>query len=212
MVARSLASGWGTKTRRSSRRRNASSSSQGRFDAATTMTRFGSSGSDVVRPSICARSSTLSRRLDSSAPLAASRPRSPMSASISSMKTMDGASSRATAKSVRAIFSDSPQNLLSSADAEQSKKRTPWTPATALARSVFPEPGGPKRRTPFQGLRAPEKNFGATRGRTTASLRDRFPFSRPTTSSKVTRLPPSPASISSTTIARCWAAAPARAS
>ena len=58
--------------------------------------------------------------------------------------------------------------------------------ATALARRVFPVPGGPNIKTPFHGLLIPVKNFGIKIGRSTASLRHFLQSLRPAISSNVT--------------------------
>lgn len=46
-------------------------------------------------------------------------------------------------------FSDSPRYLEERVDAETLKKVVPHSVATALARSVFPVPGGPTINTPY---------------------------------------------------------------
>jgi hypothetical protein len=54
--------------------------------------------------------------------------------------------------------------------------------ATAFAKKLFPVPGGPYRRIPFQGVRLPVKRWGNLIGRMTASLRDSLAAERPATS------------------------------
>ena len=69
------------------------------------------------------------------------------------------------------------------------KKGTPASPATALASSVLPVPGGPISSTPL-GIRAPRAlNFSGFLRNSTISWSSAFSSSAPATSSKVTRLP-----------------------
>lgn len=56
---------------------------------------------------------------------------------------------------IRTNFSDSPRYFEVNVDEVTLKKVLLHSVATALARSVFPVPGGPTRSTPFQGLRIP---------------------------------------------------------
>ena len=108
-------------------------------------------------------------------------PRCPASESISSMKIVEGAWKRAISKSnrtcdqrdkvvvtwwlrprgdgytARTIFSESPLHLEARVDEVSEKKEVPHSVATALAKSVFPVPGGPNMSTPFHGLRIPLK-------------------------------------------------------
>src|SRR3990172_9129804 len=69
------------------------------------------------------------------------------------------------------------------------KKGTAASPATALARSVLPVPGGPTSRTPL-GMRAPSRpyDFGSLRKDTTSSS-SAFASSTPATSTKRTATP-----------------------
>jgi len=55
----------------------------------------------------------------------------------------------------------------------------------ALANKVFPVPGGPNIKTPFQGLRIPVKYSGIKRGKSTASYKISLAVSRSAISSKV---------------------------
>lgn len=71
------------------------------------------------------------------------------------MKITAGAIQAATAKSVRTIFSPSPIHLEVREEAEMEKKVARMLEATALPSSVLPVPGGPKRRMPLGGARAP---------------------------------------------------------
>ena len=58
--------------------------------------------------------------------------------------------------------------------------------AHALARNVFPVPGGPYKRIPFQGLRLPVKISGNLIGKTTAYFNEFLAFSNPDTSYHLT--------------------------
>lgn len=53
-------------------------------------------------------------------------------------------------KRFRTLAAPTPTNISSNSEPEQKKNGTPASPATALARSVFPVPGLPVRRTPNQ--------------------------------------------------------------
>ena len=66
---------------------------------------------------------------------------------------------------------------------------TPASPATALASSVLPVPGGPTSSTPL-GMRAPTevKRLGFLRNSTSSCISS-FSSTAPATSAKVTRLP-----------------------
>ena len=70
----------------------------------------------------------------------------------------------------RTSFSDSPLYLEVRVDEETLKNVVLHSVATALARRVFPVPGGPTINTPFHGLLMPLKNSGIHIGNTTASL------------------------------------------
>lgn len=58
--------------------------------------------------------------------------------------------------------------------------------ATAFASIVFPVPGGPYIKTPYQGLLIPVKNYGASKGNSTASFKSFLHSLRPAISSKET--------------------------
>eukprot|EP00128_Syssomonas_multiformis_P005518 Colp12_sorted_trinity150504_noHs@13050 len=87
-------------------------------------------------------------------------PRELMSDSSSSTKIVEGAWYRASSKSVRTSFSESPLHLLTTEAAEMLKNVVLHSLATALASSVLPVPGGPYKRRPFQGARMPLKSWG----------------------------------------------------
>mmetsp|Transcript_8676 Transcript_8676/g.26141 ORF Transcript_8676/g.26141 Transcript_8676/m.26141 type:complete len:240 (+) Transcript_8676:899-1618(+) len=73
-------------------------------------------------------------------------------ASSSSMKTMAGASCLAVAKTSLTLAAPTPMNISTNSEALMERKLTPASPATALAMSVFPFPGGPSSRTPLGTL------------------------------------------------------------
>lgn len=62
----------------------------------------------------------------------------------------------------RTSFSDSPRYLEDKVEEDTLKNVVPHSVATALANIVFPVPGGPTMRTPFQGLRIPCKETSRT--------------------------------------------------
>mmetsp|Transcript_57738 Transcript_57738/g.164011 ORF Transcript_57738/g.164011 Transcript_57738/m.164011 type:complete len:210 (-) Transcript_57738:307-936(-) len=73
-------------------------------------------------------------------------------ASISSMKTMQGACLRASEKRSRMRRAPTPTNISSNSLPEAWRKGTPASPAIARARSVLPVPGAPDIMTPFGSL------------------------------------------------------------
>lgn len=141
----------------------------------------------VGRPSNWIRNSVFKRRLDSWSDWLRSDNRE----SISSMKMMAGWSSRATANKARTIFSPSPTYLLVSDAAEILKKVAEHSVATARARRVFPLPGGPKSKSPRDGVRNPVKSSGLTAGKMTISFNACLAVSLPATSTNSTFWPPS---------------------
>jgi hypothetical protein len=98
-------------------------------------------------------------------------------ASISSMKTMDGARLRASANRSRTRLAPTPTNISTKLEPVRARKGTSASPATARAISVLPVPGGPTMSTP-----------GARRLRPSCSARGRF---RKSTTSATSRLAPS---------------------
>mmetsp|Transcript_25683 Transcript_25683/g.64146 ORF Transcript_25683/g.64146 Transcript_25683/m.64146 type:complete len:325 (-) Transcript_25683:46-1020(-) len=118
-------------------------------------------------------------------------------ASISSIKTMHGACAFAAANSSRTRFAPRPTHISSNSDPLVEKNGTPASPATALASSVLPVPGGPTSRTPV-GSFPPSlvKSPGAFRNCTT-SFSSPFASSQPFTSRKRTPFPPRPSGLNS---------------
>mmetsp|Transcript_42952 Transcript_42952/g.101992 ORF Transcript_42952/g.101992 Transcript_42952/m.101992 type:complete len:268 (+) Transcript_42952:698-1501(+) len=162
--------------RLSNRRRTAWSRLYGMLVAPSTSTRL----SPLPTPCICTRNSVLMRRAASLSP---ESPRALHRESISSMKTIDGARSLARPNSWLTSFSLSPIHLETRSDEETLKNVDSASVAMALARYDFPVPGGPYRRIPDHGFRAPVKNCGNWIGRMTASFSASFAPSRPATSS-----------------------------
>ena len=74
-------------------------------------------------------------------------------ASISSMKIIEGAFERAFLKRSRTLEAPTPTNISTKSLPEIEKKGTPASPATALAKRVLPVPGGPTKIAP-QGILA----------------------------------------------------------
>mmetsp|Transcript_5117 Transcript_5117/g.18310 ORF Transcript_5117/g.18310 Transcript_5117/m.18310 type:complete len:274 (-) Transcript_5117:113-934(-) len=179
MCALAGASGSGMYIRLSNRLRTAWSSWYGVFVAASTKTRPAS----LPTPCICTRISVLIRR---DASLSPPSPRAPHSASISSIKMIDGLRSLAIVKSWFTSFSDSPIHFETRSEEEMLKNVESASVATAFARKDFPVPGGPYRRKPLHALRFPVKNCGNLTGRMTASFSASFAEVRPATSSHLT--------------------------
>ncbi len=83
-----------------------------------------------------------------------------------------------------------PTNISTKSDPEILKKGTPASPATALASSVFPVPGGPSSSTPL-GILAPIRLYlPGSRRKSTISSSSSFSSFRPATCSKVMVLSP----------------------
>mmetsp|Transcript_30496 Transcript_30496/g.61452 ORF Transcript_30496/g.61452 Transcript_30496/m.61452 type:complete len:203 (-) Transcript_30496:544-1152(-) len=132
-------SGSGNSTLRSRRpgRSSAGSSVSCRFVAMITFT-----FTDWSNPSIWLRSSRRMRWTSRSAPCCASK-RLVAMASISSMKMIAGFSSLAVWKRVLTSFSLSPSHFDVRSALETERKVASDSEATALARKLFPVPGGP---------------------------------------------------------------------
>ena len=108
--------------------------------------------------------------------------------SISSIKIMLGWVFRARPKSPATSLFDSPYHLLVKTDAAMLMKVAPDSLANALASMVFPQPGGPNRRTPLGAPRRDEdevKRFGYWRGKMMDSRREETIGSRPPISTKL---------------------------
>ena len=127
-------------------RRSALSSTSGRLVAANISNPF-----DVSKPSISARSwfSVCSR---SSLPPPYLLSRLFPIASISSIKIIHGAIFCASLNKSRTLEAPTPTNISTKSEPASEKNGTPASPATALARSVLPVPGGPTRSAPLGSL------------------------------------------------------------
>mmetsp|Transcript_23240 Transcript_23240/g.54826 ORF Transcript_23240/g.54826 Transcript_23240/m.54826 type:complete len:220 (-) Transcript_23240:656-1315(-) len=113
-------------------------------------------------------------------------PRWRPTASISSMKMMQGAFFFACPKMSRTRDAPTPTNISTNSEPLMEMKGTPASPATAFARRVLPVPGGPSRITP-RGIRQPFLVYasGCFKKSTTSASSSLAP-SHPATSSKVT--------------------------
>ncbi len=102
------------------------------------------------------------------------------------MKTMQGARSLACSNRSRTRAAPTPTNISTNSEPESEKNGTPASPATALASSVLPVPGGPTSSTPL-GMRAPSaRYFSGFFRKSTTSTSSASASSTPATSSKVT--------------------------
>ena len=139
MCLRPLRSGRSTTTWRSKRpgRSSAGSRMSGRLVAAIRMML-----SFISKPSI-STSSWFSVCSRSSWPPPMPAPRWRPTASISSMKMMQGEFCLACSKRSRTRLAPTPTNISTKSEPEIEKKGTPASPATARASSVLPVPGGP---------------------------------------------------------------------
>ncbi len=186
MASRPARSGGETDTVRSKRpgRVSAGSSTSGRLVAAMTTT-----PSEPEKPSISVRIWFRVCSRSSWPPMAAPPPRARPMVSISSMKTIEGATLRASEKSSRTREAPTPTIISMNSEAEAEKNGTPASPATARASRVLPVPGGPANRTP-PGIRAPRARYccGFLR-KSTTSWSSPLTSSMPATSANVVRLP-----------------------
>ena len=82
-------------------------------------------------------------------PMAGFFERARPTASISSMKMMQGALLLAFSKRSRTREAPTPTNISTKSEPDIEKNGTPASPATALASSVLPVPGGPTSRAPL---------------------------------------------------------------
>ncbi len=139
IFTRPLRSGRSTAIWRSKRpgRSSAGSRMSGRFVAAIMMML-----SFASKPSI-STSSWLSVCSRSSWPPPSPAPRWRPTASISSMKMMQGEFCFACSKRSRTREAPTPTNISTKSEPEIEKNGTPASPATARASSVLPVPGGP---------------------------------------------------------------------
>lgn len=111
--------------------------------------------------------------------------------SISSMKMMDGACSRACLNRSRTRAAPTPTIISTNSAALIEKNGTPASPATALASSVLPVPGAPTSSTPL-GAEPPRRVYLAGFFRKSTTSTSSFSASSiPATSSNVTLSPPS---------------------
>ena len=124
----------------------------------------------------------------SSCPPPIPAPRRRPTASISSIKIIDGAFFLAFSNKSRTRLAPTPTNISTKSEPEIEKNGTPASPATALASKVLPVPGGPSNSTP-DGILAPKaKNLRGSRKNSTTSTNSCFSSSAPATSEKRTLL------------------------
>ena len=183
IFSRPITSGFGTTTWRSKRpgRSSAGSSTSGRLVAAIRMTpSFDSkpSISTSIWLRVCSRSSL---------PPPRPAPRCRPTASISSMKIMQGAFFLPCSNMSRTRLAPTPTNISTKSEPEMVKKGTLASPAMARASSVLPVPGGPTSKQPFGILPPSRWNFCGSRRNSTISSSSDLASSMPATSSKVTR-------------------------
>ena len=128
----------------------------------------------------------------SSCPPPRPAPRWRPTASISSMKTIHGDCFLAWSNISLTLEAPTPTNISTKSEPEMVKKGTLASPATALAKSVLPVPGGPTISTPL-GIFPPSFwNFEGSRRKSTSSWTSCLASSHPATSLKVVfTLPPS---------------------
>ena len=106
-------------------------------------------------------------------------------ASISSIKIIEGDFSLACLNKSRTLEAPTPTNISTKSDPEREKNGTFASPATALAMSVLPVPGGPTSNAPL-GILAPKSvYFFGDFKKSTISFTSSLAPSRPATSLKV---------------------------
>lgn len=106
--------------------------------------------------------------------------------STSSMKIIEGFLSLAILNKALINFSDSPTYLEIKSAEEILKNVASHSVAQALAKKVFPVPGGPYSKIPFQGYLTLSKSYGNLIGIITASFNLALAASKPATSSHFT--------------------------
>ena len=108
--------------------------------------------------------------------------------SISSMKMIAGACSRACLNRSRTRAAPTPTIISTNSAALIEKNGTPASPATARASSVLPVPGAPTSSTPLGAVPPSRVYFCGSRRKSTISTSSFSASSMPATSSNVTRV------------------------
>lgn len=106
--------------------------------------------------------------------------------SISSIKIIALGCFLACLKIFLTCFSESPTYLDMMSEGETLKKAALFSVAHALAKKVFPVPGGPYKRIPVQGCLSPLKISGNFSGKTIVPFSSFFALVKPITSSHFT--------------------------
>jgi len=119
-------------------------------------------------------------------------PRARPTASISSMKIMQGAFSFAWRNKSRTRDAPTPTNISTKSEPESEKKGTSASPATAFASKVLPVPGGPTSKAPLGILPPSSVYFWGCFRNSTISSTSCLASACPATSLKVIRLVLSP--------------------
>ena len=159
-------------------RKSALSSTSGLFVAARITTPFEESKPSISASnwlSVCSRSSLEPRPLSRLLPMA----------SISSIKTIQGAFSTACLNKSLTREAPTPTNISTNSEPESEKNGTFASPATAFARSVLPVPGGPTKRAPFGSFAPIAVYFPGLFRKSMISTRFCFASSWPATSVNV---------------------------
>ena len=130
-------------------RSKAGSSTSGRLVAARMIM-----PESVAKPSISTNSEFSVFSRSSLEPGILPRPRERPTASISSIKIIQGAFSLACLNRSRTRAAPTPTNISTKSEPDSEKNGTAASPATAFASKVFPVPGGPINKAPL-GILAP---------------------------------------------------------
>ena len=119
-------------------------------------------------------------------------PRARPIASISSIKIIQGAFSRACLNKSRTRLAPTPTNISTKSDPLKLKKGTCASPAIAFANKVLPVPGGPINKAPLGILPPKAVYFLGCFKKSTISITSSLASSKPATSAKVifTLVPP----------------------
>ena len=112
-------------------------------------------------------------------------PRALPTASISSIKIIEGDFCAACLNKSLTLEAPTPTNISTKSEPDREKKGTSASPATALANNVLPVPGGPTNRAPLGILPPNEVYFSGFFKKSTISCTSSFAPSKPATLAKV---------------------------
>ncbi len=159
-------------------RSNALSNTSGRFVAAKIIT-----PESVAKPSISTNREFNVFSRSSLPPGICPLPRERPMASISSIKTIQGAFSLACLNKSLTLAAPTPTNISTKSEPDNVKNGTAASPATAFASNVLPVPGGPTSKAPLGILPPSVVNLSGFFKKSTISFTSSLASSSPATSS-----------------------------